>query len=75
MSPGGPSGEADFVGEAAARRCGEIYSRSAPKQIEYWTRIGRIAEENPDLPYAFIKDMLLGMKEASGEELGAYKFG
>ena len=48
-----------------AKRYGEIYSRSTPKQIEYWVRIGKIAEENPDLPYSFIKDILLAMQEDS----------
>jgi len=33
-----------------ARRHGKVYSRSTPKQIEYWMNIGKIAEENPDLP-------------------------
>ena len=32
-----------------------IYNRSVPKQIQYWSHIGRIAEENPDLPYNLIK--------------------
>jgi len=27
------------------------YARSVPMQIEHWARIGKIAEENPDLPY------------------------
>jgi hypothetical protein len=39
-------------------------SRSVPKQIEYWARIGRIAEENPDLPYNAIKGILLGLEDA-----------
>ena len=30
---------------AAARRYGNVYSRSAPKQIEYWFRIGKLVEE------------------------------
>ncbi|NCW08657.1 MAG: hypothetical protein EBW40_02775, partial [Gammaproteobacteria bacterium] len=25
-----------------ARQCGEVYQRSIPKQIEYWSRIGKI---------------------------------
>ncbi|SMG64379.1 conserved hypothetical protein, partial [methanotrophic bacterial endosymbiont of Bathymodiolus sp.] len=29
---------------------GKAQHRSAPKQIEYWARIGKIADENPDLP-------------------------
>jgi len=30
-------------------------NHSIAKQIEHWARIGRIAEENPDLTYEFIK--------------------
>jgi hypothetical protein len=47
----------------AARQYGAVYSRSVPKQIEFWSRIGKIAEENPDLPYHFIKDLLLAMED------------
>lgn len=46
-----------------ARQYGDVYHRSIPKQIEYWSRIGKIAEENPDLPYSFIKDILLARQE------------
>jgi hypothetical protein len=48
-----------------ARRYGDAFSRSVPKQIEYWSRIGKIAEENPDLPYGFIRDILLAQQEES----------
>jgi hypothetical protein len=48
---------------AKARHYGKIYSRSAPKQIEFWAKIGRIAEENPDLPYEFIRDILIAREE------------
>ncbi len=50
---------------ADARRYGGVYSRSIPKQIEFWSRIGKIAEENPDLPYSFVKDLLLAQQEES----------
>nr|VFJ93926.1 MAG: ParD-like antitoxin of type II toxin-antitoxin system [Candidatus Kentron sp. LFY] len=50
---------------AEAYRYGTVYHRSAPKQIEYWSRIGKIAEENPDLPYSFIRDILLARQEES----------
>ena len=46
-----------------ARKYGSVYHRSVPKQIEYWSRIGKIAEENPDLPFSFIQDILLAQKE------------
>jgi len=48
---------------AEARTYGKVYSRSTPKQIEYWFKIGKIAEENPDLPYNFIKQILLAKEE------------
>jgi len=38
--------------------------------LYYWARIGKIAEENPDLSYDFIKNILLGKIEAeSGWDL------
>ncbi|MCK5296179.1 MAG: ParD-like family protein [Alphaproteobacteria bacterium] len=55
-----------------AKRYADVYSRSVPKQIEYWTRIGKIVEENPDLPYNFIKETLLSLEEDDVEE---YRFG
>jgi hypothetical protein len=63
----------DLIKEA--RRYGEVYSRSIPRQIEYWSRIGKIAEENPDLPYSFIKEILFGQAEAAANELQPYTFG
>lgn len=53
----------DLINEA--KRYAIIYSRSTPKQIEYWSRIGKIVEENPDLPYSFIQDILLAQQEES----------
>lgn len=52
-----------------------VYSRSIPKQIEYWSRIGKIAEENPDLSYEFIKEILLAKAENNGGKLEKYTFG
>ena len=63
----------DIVNDA--KRYGEVYSRSATKQIEYWAGIGKIAEENPDLPYAFIKDILLAQAELRDGETVPYEFG
>ncbi len=46
--------------------------RSIPKQIEYWSQLGRIVEENPDLPYSLVRDILLADQE---EIVGEYHFG
>ena len=57
---------------AEAKRYGNAYHRSLPKQVEYWARIGKIAEENPDLPFSMIKDILIAKAEEADEE---YTFG
>lgn len=54
-----------------ARRYAAIQHRSVPKQIEYWSQIGKIAEENPDLPFSMIRDILLADQE---EPVGEYVF-
>jgi hypothetical protein len=33
----------------------KVYNRSVEGQINYWAKIGKIAEENPDLSLEFIK--------------------
>jgi hypothetical protein len=38
-----------------ARHYGAVYHRSTAKQIEYWSTIGKISEENQDLPYSLSK--------------------
>ena len=58
-----------------ARRYGSVCSRSTPKQIEHWSRIGKIAEENPDLSYDFIKGIMLAKLEVEDGEVTPYKFG
>lgn len=57
-----------------AKHHAHIYHRSVPKQIEYWSSIGKIAEENPSLPYNMIKDIMLALEEPE-KELEEYSFG
>jgi len=54
-----------------AKRYAQIQHRSVPKQIEYWSQIGKIAEENPDLPFVMIRDILIVDQE---EVVGEYEF-
>ena len=49
--------------------------RSIPKQIEYWARLGKAVEDNPELPIQFIKNTLLAVAEANAGQLTEYKFG
>jgi hypothetical protein len=64
---------ADIIAEAD--KYAHVFSRSIPKQIEHWAKIGKIAEENPDLPYEFIKDALLGLEEVKTGAVSEYQFG
>ena len=41
-----------------AKKVAKAEFRSVPNQIEYWARIGKCALDNPDLPIAFIKELL-----------------
>ena len=47
-----------------ARICGQPKRCSVPKQIEHWFLIGKAAEENPDLPYAAIRAILIADQES-----------
>jgi hypothetical protein len=49
--------------------------RSVPKQIEYWARLGKVAEENPDLPINMLQDMLVSIEEVKAGNLNEYQFG
>lgn len=59
----------------AAKKYARVKKRSAQKQIEYWAKIGQIAEENPDLPYSSIEGILLGLEEKKSGEVEEYTFG
>ncbi len=53
----------------------KVEKRSMAKQIEYWAATGEIVEENPDLPYSFIKNILIGKGQTKNKLLSHYKFG
>lgn len=57
-----------------AERHAKVENRSIPKQIEYWSRIGKIAEENPDLNYTMIREILLSLEDAKSGDVSEYKF-
>jgi hypothetical protein len=60
----------DLVNQA--KHYARVEHRSVPKQIEYWSQIGKIAAENPDLPFSVIRDILIADQE---EAVGEYQFG
>jgi len=56
----------------AAGRIAAIEHRSIPKQIEFYFKIAAIAEANPDLSFALIKEILKSDTETAA---GHYAFG
>ncbi|MCK5197476.1 MAG: hypothetical protein KAR21_03960 [Spirochaetales bacterium] len=58
-----------------ARKFSKIDHRSLTGQIEHWATIGKCSEENPDLTYDLIKEILLGIEELNSGEKTKYKFG
>lgn len=58
-----------------AKRYSRIENRSLTGQIEYWAKIGKYAEENPDLSFKLIKELIIGMMELDTGESSEYTFG
>ncbi len=58
-----------------AKKYSRIDRRSVTGQIEHWAKIGKCAEENPDLTYSLIKEILMGVEELERGEKSEYKFG
>ncbi len=63
----------DLIKKARSRS--RALKRSVAGQIEFWAKIGEIAEDNPDLPYSFIQDILIGLEETKDGDVTQYIFG
>ncbi len=53
----------------------KAFHRTMPKQIEHWAQIGQIMEDNPDLPYEFVKQAIIAKAEKESGKLESYNFG
>ena len=58
-----------------AKLFSSVDNRSLTGQIEHWARVGKCAEENPDLTYGLIKEILIGLEELHQGESSEYTFG
>jgi hypothetical protein len=58
-----------------ARLISAVDNRSVTGQIEHWAKIGKCSEENPELTYRLIKEILIGVEELKQGEYSEYKFG
>lgn len=57
-----------------AKKSALLNMRSVPKEIEYHYRLGKIAEDNPDLPMSFIKDILAAKAEIDSGDVTPFEF-
>ena len=57
-----------------AQKTSKVDHRSLAGQVEYWATIGKCAEENPDLTFALIREILGGLEELSLGEKSIYHF-
>lgn len=57
-----------------ARIQGKVFHRSIAGQIEHWAHIGKIAEENPELTYSYIRNLLISIEEAKSGKVEPYQF-
>lgn len=53
----------------------KVFNRSTSKQIEHWAKIGEMMEDNPELPYEFVKKAIIAKAEKEAGKLEAYEFG
>ncbi|MCD8493018.1 MAG: ParD-like family protein [Geovibrio sp.] len=50
-------------------------NRSLSAQIEFWAKMGKAAEQNPDMPFSMIKAIMLAREEAEQSGCEPYIFG
>ncbi len=47
--------------------------RTVPEQIEHWSKIGQMVENNPDLPYEFIRDAMIAREAVASGKTTKYE--
>lgn len=65
--------DSDLVDKATIMA--KALNRTAPKQIEHWAKIGEMMEDNPDLPYEFVRQAIIAKAEREAGKLEHYEFG
>jgi hypothetical protein len=53
---------------------GKALSRSTAIQLEHWAKIGEMMEDNPDLPYEFVRQAIISKAEYEAGKLENYEF-
>lgn len=53
----------------------KAFNRTPPKQIAHWAKIEEIMEDDPDLPYEFVKQAIIAKAEKEAGKLESYDIG
>jgi len=53
----------------------KIENRSMTGQIEHWAKIGKLVEDNPDLTFKLVREILVGLEELNNGRGTEYQFG
>lgn len=56
-----------------ANQCGKVRNKDTVQQLEQWIRIGKVCQDNPDLTYQDIKEILCGLSEVKNGMTIPYK--
>ena len=59
----------------AAKTSARANMRTVPAQIAYWSKIGKAAIDNPDLPISFIQACFEGLEETKNGDITPFNFG
>lgn len=59
---------------AVAQQHAAASQRTLSQQIVYWINFGKLAEDNPELPFTFLQEVLLAREEAMIGEVEPYEF-
>ena len=62
----------DLISEAKVSA--KAFHRSLAGQIEFWAKVGRIAEANPEMNYEMIAGLLISLEQAKSGEIEPFEF-
>jgi len=57
-----------------AKKYAVLSHRSLPKQIEFWSQLGKIVEDNPDIPLNLLQDIQRAMQDVECGDVTPYTF-
>ena len=58
-----------------ARSASRATKRTLSEQLEYWARLGKVCDENSDLPVPLLQDILASRVEMNLNQLTQFRFG